>query len=150
MSKDAAMAYAVAVLGLAELRAAPGIAQVTRPLANLVISNVPGGRETMYSNGARLVGTFPVSAVAASIGLNATLTSDSGRMDFGFVGNGATMYRLPDLARHVADAYQELKAAAGMSRGRAGDAAKRGAAGRPASRRPRPRPKASRTSHGRR
>ena len=149
MSKDAAMAYAVAVLGLAELRAAPGIAQVTRPLANLVISNVPGGKETMYSNGARLVGTFPVSAVAASIGLNATLTSDSGRMDFGFVGNGATMYQLPDLARHVADAYQELKAAAGMSRGRAGDAAGRGTAGRAARPRPRPRPKASRTSRGR-
>jgi len=149
MSKDAAMAYAVAVLGLAELRAAPGIAQLTRPLANLVISNVPGGKETMYSNGARLAGTFPVSAVAASIGLNATLTSDSGRIDFGFVGNGATMYQLPDLARHVADAYQELKSAAGVSRGRAHDAARHGAARRAASRRPKPRPKSSRTGRGR-
>jgi hypothetical protein len=33
-------------------------------------------------------------------------------MDFGFVGNGATMHDLPDLARHVREAYEELKAAA--------------------------------------
>ncbi len=112
MSKDAAMMYAIAALGIAELRTAPGIAQVTRPLANLVISNVPGGKDTMYVNGARMVGAFPVSAVAASIGLNATVTSDSGRMDFGFIGNGAAMHALPDLAQHVADAYEELKAAA--------------------------------------
>ena len=35
--------------------------------------------------------------------------------DFGFVGNGATMYDLPALARHVLDAYEELKAAANKS-----------------------------------
>jgi hypothetical protein len=42
-------------------------------------------------------------------------------MDFGFGGNGETMYSLPDLARHVADAYQDLRTAArpaGRSRGR--------------------------------
>lgn len=145
MSKDAAMVYAVAVLGLAEFRTAPGIAQVMRPLANLVISNVPGGRETLYVNGARLAGTFPVSAVAASIGLNATLTSDAGRMDFGFIGSGASMYALPDLARQVGDAYQELKAAAGKAGGRSRGPARRGTGGRAAS----PRPKASRTSRAR-
>ena len=126
MSKDAAMMYAIAALSLAELRTAPGISQVTRPLANLVISNVPGGKDTMYVNGARMVGAFPVSAVAASIGLNATLTSDSGRMDFGFIGNGASMYALPELAQHVADAYQELKSA-GTSAGRGARGSKRGA-----------------------
>ena len=55
----------------------------------------------MYLNGAALVGTFPVSAIAMSIGLNATLTSYHDRMDFGFVGNGVAMYDLPQLARHV-------------------------------------------------
>ena len=70
----------------------------------------------MYLNGAPLVGTFPVSAIAMSVGLNATLTSYHDRMDFGFVGNGATMYDLPELARHVQDAYEELKAAASKRR----------------------------------
>jgi WS/DGAT/MGAT family acyltransferase len=112
MSKDAAMVYAVAVLGVAELTSAPLVDRVARPLANIVISNVPGGREQLYLNGAPLLGTYPVSAIAASIGLNATLTSYNGRVDFGFVGNGATMYDLPELARRVQEAYEELKAIA--------------------------------------
>jgi hypothetical protein len=112
MSKDAAMVYAVAALGAAELRSAPLVDRVTPPLANLVISNVPGGRERMYLNGAPLTGTFPVSAIAASVGFNATLTSYFDRMDFGFVGCGTTMYDLPELARHVRQAYEELRAAA--------------------------------------
>jgi WS/DGAT/MGAT family acyltransferase len=112
MSKDAAMTYAVALLGMAELTTATHIDRMTPPLANLVISNVPGGRQQLYLNGAPLVSTFPVSAIAMSVGLNATLTSYHDRMDFGFVGNGATMHDLPDLARHVREAYEELKAAA--------------------------------------
>lgn len=112
MSRDAAMVYAIAALGLAELVTATHVDRVTPPLANLVISNVPGARARMYLDGAPLVGAFPVSAIAASIGLNATLTSYHDRMDFGFVGNGASMYDLPQLARHVKDAYEELKAVA--------------------------------------
>lgn len=112
MSKDAAMVYAVAVLGVVELTAATHVDRVVPPLANLVISNVPGDRERRYLNGAPLVGMFPVSAIALSVGLNVTLTSCHDRMDFGFVGNGATMYDLPQLARHVGQAYGELKRAA--------------------------------------
>jgi hypothetical protein len=82
----------------------------------VVISNVPGGRQPLYLNGAELIGLFPVSAIAMSVGLNATLTSYHDRMDFGFVGNGATMYDLPALARHVLDAYEELKAGANKLR----------------------------------
>jgi WS/DGAT/MGAT family acyltransferase len=112
MSRDAAMAYAVAVLGVAELTAATRVDRVARPLANVVISNVPGGRERLYLNGAALVGTFPMSAIAMSVGLNVTLMSYHERMDFGFVGNGATLYDLPRLAWHVERAYEELRSAA--------------------------------------
>jgi hypothetical protein len=86
----------------------------------MVISNVPGGRERLYLNGAPLVGTFPVSAIAMSVGLNVTLTSYHECMDFGFVGSGATMYDLPQLARHTRDAYEALKAAASKRRPAAG------------------------------
>ena len=123
MSKDAAIAYAVAVLGVAELTAATHVDRVAPALANMVISNVPGGRERLYLDGAALVSTFPISAIAMSVGLNATLTSYHERMDFGFVGNGATMYDLSQLARHVEEAYQELKTAA-MRRAPAAHAAR--------------------------
>ena len=122
MSKEAATTYAVALLGLAELTRAPLVERVAPPLANLVISNVPGSRERMYLNGAPLAGMFPVSAIAASIGFNATLTSYCDHMDFGFVGNGASMHGLPLLAAHVRDAYEELEAAVERRRGRGGKA----------------------------
>jgi hypothetical protein len=60
---------------------------------------------------------FAVPPIAASIGLNATVSSYDGKMDFGFIGNGATMHSLPSLAGHVADAFEELKATA-SGRGR--------------------------------
>ncbi len=111
MSKDAAMVYAVVVLGLAQVSTASGIGRVAPPLANIVISNVAGAPQTMYLDGARLLGMFAVPPIAASIGLNATVSSYDGRMDFGFIGNGATMHSLSSLAGHVADAFEELKAA---------------------------------------
>lgn len=116
MSSDAAMVYAVALLGVAELTVATHVDRLAPPLANLVISNVPGGRERRYLNGARLAGVFPVSAIAMSVGLNATLTSHEDRMDFGFVGNGATLHDLPRLAACVEEAYRELRAAARRKR----------------------------------
>jgi hypothetical protein len=119
-SRDAAMLYVIAAAGLAGARESTGAARVTPPLANLLISNVPGPRETMYLNGARLVCTYAVPGVPAGIGLNVTVTSYANLMNFGFGGNGVTMHSLPEMARHVADAYAELKAAASRrGRGRA-------------------------------
>ena len=119
-SRDAAMLYVIAAAGLAGARESTGAARVTPPLANLVISNVPGPRETMYLNGARLVCTYAVPGVPGGIGLNVTVSSYANLMNFGFGGNGVTMHSLPEMARHVADAYAEPKAAASRhGRGRA-------------------------------
>jgi hypothetical protein len=116
LSKDAAMACAVALLGFAELETATGVAQVGPLLANMVISNVPGGRERLYLAGAPLAGIFPISAIAMSVGLNVTFTSWHDRMDFGFVGNGAVMHDLPVLAGCMHEAYVELRTAAARKR----------------------------------
>jgi WS/DGAT/MGAT family acyltransferase len=113
MSKNAAMVYAVAALGLAELAAVTSIDRLTRPLANLVISNVPGGREAGYLGGAPLVGTFPISAIAASIGLNVTFTSSHERMDFGFIGDGIAMPDLSKMADLTRAAFEMLRNATG-------------------------------------
>ena len=113
MSNDAAMTYAVGIVALAGLGASTHLDRVAHPACNLVISNVPGAKEIRYLNGARLVGIYPVSALAASIGLNATLTSYHDRMDFGFVANAAAIDDLPELAGHTLQAYTELKKAAG-------------------------------------
>lgn len=115
MGNDAAMTYAVGLVALASLAATTHLDRLANPACNFVVSNVPGAKETRYLNGARLVGIYPVSALAASVGLNATLTSYHDHMDFGFVANAVAIDDLPELARHTLAAYAELKQAAGKA-----------------------------------
>jgi WS/DGAT/MGAT family acyltransferase len=114
MSNEAAMTYAVGLVALAGLGASTHLDRVAHPACNLVISNVAGAEELRYLNGARLVGVYPVSALAASIGLNATLASYHDNMDFGFVANAAAIDDPTQLAHYTLQAYEELKDAAGM------------------------------------
>ena len=114
MSKDTAMMYGISVFALAEVEAELSrySTAVTKPMANFVLSNVPGSPKPLYLNGARLTGSYPISALAATMGLNVTLTSYAGAMDFGFVANGASMAHLSELARHTREAFDGLRAAA--------------------------------------
>jgi WS/DGAT/MGAT family acyltransferase len=108
MSNGVAMTYAVGLVALAGLAASTHLDRVGHPACNLVISNVPGAKEPRYLNGARLVDIYPVSALAASIGLNATLTSYHDHMDFGFVANASAIDDPTELVRHTRHAYNEL------------------------------------------
>ncbi|MEB3982820.1 wax ester/triacylglycerol synthase family O-acyltransferase [Mycobacterium sp. 663a-19] len=116
LSNEAALTYAAGLVALAGLGSSTHLDRVARPACNLVVSNVAGAKETRYLNGARLVGIYPVSALAASIGLNATLASYHDSMDFGFVGNSAVFDDMTILARCAREAYEELKEAAGLHR----------------------------------
>ena len=108
MSRETALGYAVGMMGIAGLTSMTHADRVTRPSANLVISNIPGWDGPRYLHGAALVGLYPVSAIAAGVGLNATVISCNDSMDFGFVGNGASLHDLPALAEHVDRAWREL------------------------------------------
>lgn len=70
------------------------IADRMNPPFNLIISNVPGPPYPLYSAGARLEHFYPVSAVADGQGLNMTVQSYCGNLDFGFV---ACRDLVPDL-----------------------------------------------------
>ena len=58
---------------------------VMRPPFNLIISNVPGPKEPMYLNGARMTGS-PLSIPINGMALNITCNSYAGDMDFGLTG----------------------------------------------------------------
>jgi WS/DGAT/MGAT family acyltransferase len=59
----------------------------TRPPVNLVISNVPGPREPLYCAGALLLAHYPVSVVIDGVGLNMTVMSYRGHLDFGIIAD---------------------------------------------------------------
>ncbi|NNL87336.1 MAG: wax ester/triacylglycerol synthase family O-acyltransferase [Myxococcales bacterium] len=81
--------------------------------ANLVISNVPGPREALYSAGARLKAMIPVSTIGDGMGLNITVVSYRDRMDFGFVACRELAPDVWDIAEDTIVAHAELLDAAG-------------------------------------
>jgi WS/DGAT/MGAT family acyltransferase len=84
------------------------------PPFNVVISNVPGPRESLYCAGAELQTFYPVSAVAEGQGLNITVQSYRDHLDWGLI---ACRELVPDLWRFkdlFAEALEELEKAVAL------------------------------------
>ncbi len=84
--------------------------RVTLPF-NVVVSNVPGPSFPFYFCGAKVVGNFPVSAIVDGVGLNVTVQSNNGMLDFGFVSDRELVPDLWDMARSVQNHVDALEAA---------------------------------------
>lgn len=81
---------------------------------NVVISNVPGPKEPLYWNGAKLEGMYPVSIVLDRMALNMTLTSYCDQIEFGLVGCMRTLPSLQRLLDYLEAGLAELEQAAGL------------------------------------
>lgn len=91
-----------------------GTRQRMRPLYNLVISNVPGPPFPLYLAGAEVEHNYPVSVITDGAGLNITVMSYRGSMDFGVLADRDQMPEVWDLLDALGDELTALrKAAAG-------------------------------------
>jgi WS/DGAT/MGAT family acyltransferase len=79
------------------LSAVPGLP----PAFNLIISNVPGSRDPLYWNEARLTEGYPASVIADGQALNMTLISYAGQLSFGLVGCRRSLPHLQRLLDHL-------------------------------------------------
>lgn len=84
-----------------------------RPPFNLTISNVPGPREPLYLNGARLQGVYPMSIPYHGQALNITITSYVDNLEFGLTGCRRRVPHLQRLLVHLEDSLAELEGAVG-------------------------------------
>jgi WS/DGAT/MGAT family acyltransferase len=82
------------------------------PLFNITISNVPGPNFPLYSAGARMVAMYPMGPIFDGAGLNITVMSYMGNMNFGLVACRETVPQVWDIAHYLGDALEELKKAA--------------------------------------
>jgi diacylglycerol O-acyltransferase / wax synthase len=80
-----------------------------RPTWNLVVSNVPGPQFPLYCAGARLVAHYPVSVITDGMGLNMTVMSYDGHMDFGIVSDRDQIPDLSSMMDRLGDSLEELK-----------------------------------------
>ncbi|MBZ2188938.1 wax ester/triacylglycerol synthase family O-acyltransferase [Alcanivorax sp. JB21] len=81
---------------------------------NVIISNVPGPKEPLYWNGAKLEGMYPVSIALNQIALNITLTSYVDQLEFGIIGCRRTLPSMQRLLDYLEHGIRELEVAAGI------------------------------------
>jgi diacylglycerol O-acyltransferase / wax synthase len=92
----------------------PGFVSTAPPPFNVVISNVPGPREPIYWNGARLDGNYPLSIALDGLALNITLANNADNLDFGLIGCRRSVPHLQRLLGHLEDSLKDLERAAGV------------------------------------
>ncbi len=86
------------------------LANMHRPIANLIISNVAGPRHEIFLKGAKMEHYHPVSAVAHGQGLNITVQSYLDKLDFGLVACADLLPGLPVMRDDLVASFEELKA----------------------------------------
>ena len=85
------------------------------PPMSVIISNVPGPKNTLYWNGAKMDGMYPVSIPYHGLALNITVTSYAGSLDFGIVACRQTLPRVQRLIDFIEDGLVELERIAGVA-----------------------------------
>ncbi len=79
---------------------------------NLFISNVPGPGIPLYFAGCRLLGYYPLSAIADGQGLNITVCSLSGQLHFGLIADRELVPDLDVMMGYLAEELEVLTKAA--------------------------------------
>ena len=96
--------------GLSRLWARSRLVERLPPLANVAISNVPGPPVPLYLAGAVVRHIFPVSIVTHGLGLNVTVQSYAGMLEFGLTACKRALPRPQALAKALQPALDELLA----------------------------------------
>ncbi|RLA49302.1 MAG: wax ester/triacylglycerol synthase family O-acyltransferase [Gammaproteobacteria bacterium] len=89
------------------------------PPYSTIISNVPGPRQPMYWDGARLDGMYPASIVSEGVALNITLITYDKNVDFGIMACRRIMPQVQRLIDYMEQSLVELEDAAGLDKPRA-------------------------------
>ncbi len=84
------------------------------PAFSTVVSNVPGPRQQMYWNGARLAGLYPVSIPFDGFAANFTVVSHDKSLDFGIVACRHTLPQVQRMIDYMEESLVELEEAAGL------------------------------------
>ncbi len=95
--------------GLTRLWTRGRVAERLPPLANVSISNVPGPPMHLFLAGARLRGYHPVSIVTHGLGLNITVQSYAGQLEFGIVSCKQALPRPDTVAQGLGRALRALE-----------------------------------------
>lgn len=86
------------------------------PGFNVVISNVPGPKQPLHWNGARMEGLYPISLLMDRMALNITLFGYCDNLEFGITACRRSVPSVQKLLGHIETAIDELEQAATKTR----------------------------------
>ncbi len=113
MIQDLALITPPGIYNLAlRLYALPAVSGTLPPVQNVVISNVPGPPIPLYIAGAQVKGIYPFGPLIEGSGINITVLSNMGNMDFGVIACGDTVPDVWQIADGFGDAVRDLRKAA--------------------------------------
>lgn len=113
MNSNQILNYSALVYGAAGLNIVSGM-MPKRQAFNIVISNVPGPREPLYWNGAKLDALYPASIVLDGQALNITMTSYLDKLEVGLTGCRNALPKMQNLLTHLEDEIQRFEEIVGQ------------------------------------
>lgn len=111
LNQNQVTALSAAVMAPLALQMVGVLGRATPPPFNVIISNVPGPAETLWWNGARLSGTYPLSIPSHGQALNITVTSYAGQLAFGLTGCRRSVPHLQRLLTGLEESLLSLEKA---------------------------------------
>lgn len=114
MNSNQILNYSALVYGAAGLNIVSGMMPKHQAF-NIVISNVPGPREPLYWNGAKLDALYPASIVLDGQALNITMTSYLDKLEVGLTGCRHALPKMQNLLIHLEDEIQRFEEIVGQA-----------------------------------
>ena len=103
-------AYTIGIQAIALVFEWLRISNWVRPIANILISNVPGPTHAKYFKDSELLGCYPISTMTPGGGVNITLMTYNGTANIGMVCCNKTIKSLQPLAQYCQEAFDMLEA----------------------------------------
>ena len=113
MNSNQILNYSALVYGAAGLNIVSGMMPKHQAF-NIVISNVPGPREPLYWNGAKLDALYPASIVLDGQALNITMTSYLDKLEVGLTGCRNALPKMQNLLTHLEEEIQRFEEIVGQ------------------------------------
>lgn len=86
-----------------------GLSSWVKPIANILVSNMPGPPDTMYFKDSQLLAFYPISTITPGGGVNITMVTYNGQANIGLVCCNNNIDSLEPLAIYCLEAFDMLE-----------------------------------------
>jgi diacylglycerol O-acyltransferase len=86
-----------------------GLSGWVKPIANILVSNMPGPTDIMYFKDSQLLATYPISTITPGGGVNITMVTYNGQANIGLVCCNNNIDSLEPLAIYCLEAFDMLE-----------------------------------------